>query len=122
MSDHTYTGSPRGLQPSREGRIPVRRTVLIRAWQCRAAVWAPSRRNQTQRGQDLAAFVHRRDRCHRGWLTARHSWLRNDNKHWPPVVPANLLLFSQSWGLADNTGHLICSASTGYLGLGLFFS
>ena len=38
--------------------------------------------------------------------SARHNWLRNDNKHSRSVVPANLLVFSQSRGLADNTGRL----------------
>lgn len=38
--------------------------------------------------------------------SARHNWLRNDNKHSQSVVPANLLVFSQSWGLTGNTGRL----------------
>lgn len=106
MNTHTHTGSRWGPWPSQTGRIPVRRSVLIRASQRCAAVWAPSLRIQTRRGQDLAVFVQRRDRCHRGRLTARHNWLRNDNKHSRSVVPANLLVFSQSWSLADNTGRL----------------
>lgn len=96
LSEHTHAGSQWGLRLSQTGRIPVRRPVLIRAAQRCAAVWAPSLRIQTRRGQDLAVFVQRRDRCHRDRLTARHNWLRNDNKHSRSVIPANLLVFSQS--------------------------
>lgn len=32
--------------------------------------------------------------------SARHNWLRNDNKHRPCVVPANLLVFSLKPGLS----------------------
>lgn len=38
--------------------------------------------------------------------SARHNWLRNDNKHSSGVVPANLLVFSQSRSLADITRRL----------------
>lgn len=56
---HSHTRSRWGPWPSQTGRgcIPVWRFVLIRASRRCAAVWAPSLRIQTRRGQDLAVFV-----------------------------------------------------------------
>lgn len=47
--------------------------------------------------------------------SARHNWLRNDNKHSRGVVLANLLVFSQIRSLADNTGRLTRSVFRFYL-------
>lgn len=67
----TRPGSRWGPGPSQTGRgcIPVRRSVLIRASQRLSGL--PACESKHGWGQDLAVFVQRRDRCHRGGVTAR---------------------------------------------------
>jgi len=107
ISKHTHTGS----RPSQMGCscIPVLRFVLIRWLQSCAAVWTLGLWIQTWKVRTPPYLFKAKIGVTMVRLqqsTAWHHWLRNDNKHSRSVVPANLLMFSQSRGLADNTGRL----------------